>query len=115
MNKAAKIISIGIYSVGAAIVVFFAARALFGSAQVIDPNAMLTITYREQAFMILAFGAIPMILSCLAVYNFGGVKLSRHRVRNAVFVFLPGVICGGCALYIIVLLAVGYIRQIFFR
>ncbi|MDR1821662.1 MAG: hypothetical protein LBQ91_04400 [Oscillospiraceae bacterium] len=114
MNKTAKIISGCVYGIGAAIVVSLAGVALFGSNQAINTDAMLSVTWREQAFMILAFGTIPMILASMALYKFNDVKNSAHKIRNAVCIFLPAAACAGCALFIIGLLAVGYVRQLFF-
>lgn len=65
MNKAAGIISNTIYGIGAAIVLSLGLLTLFGSTQVIYPDAMLPSTLREQGFMGLALGTIPMLLACI--------------------------------------------------
>ena len=113
MNKTARIISNIIYGVGAAITACLSCVALFGSRQVINPDAMIPITIREQAFLALAAGSIPMLIACIAVYRLNGVKSTTHAKRNTVLILLPGLICGGCALFCIGVLFVGYSRMFF--
>lgn len=85
--------------------------ALFGSTQPVNPDAMLPITRKEQAFIWLAFGSIPMLLACMAEYKFNGIKNSFHKKRNFVLVFLPGFICSACAIYTISVVLVGMVNS----
>lgn len=84
-----KFICNTIYFAGIIIVLYFSTVLFFGSNEVINPEAMLPVTWRDQAFFWLAFGTVPMFLSCLSVYAFNGVR----KKRNIIFIFLPGFIC----------------------
>lgn len=110
-NRPARIISNTIYGIGVAITIILGDVALFGSNQVIDPDAMIPITPREQAFIWLAFGAIPMLLTCIAVYRFNSVKNSSHKIRDFILIFFPGFICAACTLFILGLLIVGMVNS----
>ena len=112
-TKHAKIISNAVFSVGAFISLCLLAIVIFGSNEVINPEAKLTFTWKEQAFIFLAFGTIPMLLACMAVYKFNNVKNSIHKKKNFVFIFLPAFICSACALYIIGVIFLGYINSMF--
>ena len=106
MKKAAKIISNLVYSVGVVIFVTLVLLYIFGANYVPFPNNMLPSSLREIAFEIAAFGAIPMIAACLAVYRFNDVKKSSHKKRNTVIIFFPGAVCGVCFLFIIGLIVI---------
>ena len=111
MNNPARIISNAIYGIGVAIVIILGGVALFGSNQIIDPNAMIPFTPKEQAFIWLAFGSIPMLLSCMAVYKFNSVKNSSRKIWNFILIFFPGFICAACTLFIIGLLIYGMVNS----
>jgi hypothetical protein len=111
VSKMAKIISNVVFTIGAIITLVLVCLALFGSSEPINPEAMLALSWREEAFVWLAFGFIPMILACIAVYKFNKIKESLNRKRNFCLVFLPGFVCGACALFIVGLLVAGYINM----
>ena len=100
VKKAAKIISNLVYSVGVVIFVTLVLLYIFGANYVPFPNNMLPLSLREIAFEYAAFGAIPMIAACIAVYRFNDVKKSSHKKRNTIIIFFPGVVCGICLLFI---------------
>lgn len=110
MNKTARLIGNTVYGIGVVIVVSLGWIALFGSTQIINPDAMLPITRKEQAFMWLALGTIPMLLACTAVYKLNVMKNSLHKKRNFFLIFVPGFICTACALFIIGLLIAGMVN-----
>jgi flagellar biosynthesis protein FliQ len=56
-------------------------------------------------------GAIPMLLACMAVYKFNGIKTSLHKKRNFTLIFLPGFVCTGCMLYVIGVVVLGYLNM----
>jgi hypothetical protein len=112
MEQAAKTISNLIYCFGVGVALTLGSLALFGSHEFVNPGAMLPITIREQAFIALAVGSIPMLLACMAVYKFNRIKTSLHQKRNFALIFLPGFLCGGCALFIVGLLALLYTKTI---
>ncbi len=111
-SKTLKIISDAIYSVGVIIVLCLIALALFGSNEYRDPTAMIPFTWKELAIIWLAFGTIPMLLACMAIYRFNAIKNSTHKKRNFILIFLPGFICAACALFGIGVVIVGIIKTI---
>jgi hypothetical protein len=107
MNKTVRIISNTIYIIGVAIAISLGCVTLAGSNQIINPDAMIPFTWREQAFIGLAFGTIPMFLACMAFYKYNTIKKSSHKIRNFILIFFPGFVCAACTLFIIGLLIVG--------
>jgi len=73
-NKTVRIIFNSIYGIGAAIVIALCGIALFGSDQPVNPDAMIPLSPKEQAFIWLVFGTIPMLLACMAVYKFNAIR-----------------------------------------
>ena len=110
-SKPIKITANIIYSLGVIIVLMLGCMFLFGSREPINPEAMLAFSWREQAFIGLAFGSIPMLLASFFVYRFNNIKESPHKKWLFCLIFLPGFICGACALYIAGILAGGYINM----
>lgn len=90
-------------NIGLIIVMILCGIALFGSDRPVNPDAMLPFSWKEQAFIWLSFGTIPMMFACIAVYKSNAFEKSPRRKRNFILVFLPGIICSACALYIIIL------------
>jgi len=114
-TKTAKIISNAVYSCGVVIALFLGIASLFGPNEAINPEAMLPVTWKEQAFIGLAFGTVPMLLACMAVYKFNDIKNSVHNKRNLVLIFLPGFICSICALFVIGVIVAGMINTFIFH
>ncbi|MDR1266270.1 MAG: hypothetical protein LBK42_12130 [Propionibacteriaceae bacterium] len=108
MARAAKAISLTVYIIGASITVILGSLALFGPDQPIDPDSMLLLSWREEAFLGLAVGALPMLLAGLAAHRFGA---PAHRRRDLVLLLLPGFVCAAGALFLVGLLALGYINM----
>jgi hypothetical protein len=111
MNKTAKIISNAVYGIGAVICAALVCGLSFGGNIIPFPDSMLASSLREIASFWLAFGSIPMILSCMAVYKFNGIKNATHKKRNFIFIFLPGFVCAACALFWIAVVIIGYINM----
>jgi hypothetical protein len=111
MKKAVRVISNIAYGIGSVITVALVGISLFGSNQAINPDAMLPVTWKERAFIWLAFGSIPMLLACMAVYRFNEVKNSTNKKRNFALIFLPGFICSACALFTIGVVIVGMVNS----
>jgi len=97
-----RILALVIYAVGCVSVFYFGILSIFGSDAIVNPEAMLPVTQRESAFMNLAIGALPMVLSCACVQCF--CKLNRKI--SVALIYLPGVVAGGCLLFIFALLFV---------
>jgi hypothetical protein len=113
-TKTLKIISNAIYTVGVVIVLCLGTINIFGSNEPINSSAMIPFTWKEQAFIWLALGTVPMILACMAVYKFNAMRSSIHKNRNFIFIFLPGFICSACALFLIGVIIVGMINTFVF-
>ena len=88
MNK--KVLSVIIYAIGIACVIFFGVSAIVGGNTVNNPDAMIPFTKFESNVIILGIGFIPMIASCLYLLSAHGIKDRMKRV----FVLVPGIITG---------------------
>lgn len=111
MRRLFKIILGIIYSIGTCIKLTLSAIFLSRSDIVINPDAMLPIQLYEEAFMLLAFGTTPMVISCYIVYKIFDIKNSYHYKRNWVLIFTPGIICASCMVFLIGLLFMGMINS----
>jgi len=105
--KPIKFVFNAVYSIGVLIVLYSVIVSLFGSNEVVNPDAMFSVTYRERAFFLLVFGTIPMLLACMAVYTLNDVMNRIHKKRNFVFIFLPGFICSVYTLFFLGMLISG--------
>ncbi len=111
MNKSTRIISNIVYGIGVVVVISLACVTLFGSTQMINPDAMIPFTLKEQAFIWLSFGTIPMLLASMAVYKFNAIKNSTYKKRYCFLIFLPSFICGACVLFILGVLIAGIVNS----
>lgn len=96
-----KVVINSIYSLGTAVILGLTVMALFGSNSYRDPMAMIPMTWRELAFVLIGFRALPMLLACTAVYILNDRNNSSHKKRNFVFIFLPGFPCIACVLILV--------------
>jgi hypothetical protein len=110
-SKPIKIIANTIYAIGATIVLLLVCIFLFGSREPVRPEAMLAFSWSEQAFIGLALGSVPMLLAGLFVYCCNNIKESPAKKRIFCLIFLPGFVCGICALFIAGVLAIGYFNM----
>jgi len=111
MSKSIKTIRNITYGIGVLIVASLVGIVLFGPGKITNPDAMIPLTWKELAFVWLSIGTIPMLLACMAVYKFNEVKSKNHKKRYSFIIFLPAIICGGCALYVIGLLIAGMVNS----
>ena len=109
-KKILKIIWGSIYCIGTCITLILSIVFLSGSDIIINPNAMLPIKLNEQAFELLAFGAIPMVVACDMVHKIYEIKKSYYYKRNTLIIFMPGIICISCAIFIFAILFIGVIN-----
>ncbi|OQB13741.1 MAG: hypothetical protein BWY15_01590 [Firmicutes bacterium ADurb.Bin193] len=114
-EKTVRLISNAIYAIGSAVVLALSIISLLGANEAVFPMAMIPFTYKELAFIWLAFGTVPMLLACMAVYKFNDLKNSPHKKRYFIFTFLPGFICSACALFVIGVIIAGYINSFIFN
>ena len=111
MNKMLKIMSNIIYGFGVLIVTGLCMVAIFGSNEAVNPDNMIPFTWKEEAFLWLSVGSIPMLFSCMAAYKFNGIKNSTCKKRNAILLFLPCLVCTACGLFIVGLIGLGMINS----
>jgi hypothetical protein len=109
-SQVLKIVSNTAYAIGTALVLMLLFRVFFGSEEIANTQAMLPLCWQQLAFVWLAFGSVPMLAACVAVWRFNNLKNSAHPKRTFALVFLPGIISGGCLLYIFGVIAVGFVR-----
>jgi Na+-transporting NADH:ubiquinone oxidoreductase subunit NqrE len=72
-TKTVKFISNTIYAIGSAVALTLSIISLFGPNKAVFPMAMIPSTYKGLAFIWLAFGTVPMLLVCMAVYKFNNL------------------------------------------
>ncbi|MDR2734379.1 MAG: hypothetical protein LBC99_07020 [Spirochaetota bacterium] len=106
-----KILTNIIYAIGVFHVLCFVGIFLFAPDEPANPDAMLPLTWSENAVMWLAVGSIPMLLACIAAFYCNRIQESEHTKRNAILIFLPGFICLLCALIVLGMIAVGFAKH----
>ncbi len=111
-TKTVRVISNVIYAIGAVIAFILIIISLFGPNKAVNPMAMIPFTWKEQAYIWLAFGTIPMLLACAAVYKFNAIKNTPRKKRYSILIFFPGLICSVCALSIIGIIIAGMINSL---
>lgn len=102
-----KIAATIIYTIGTLITLILFFVYLSHVKIVLNPNAMLPTYLYEQAFIWLAFGVIPMTLACYSVYRSYEICECFHAKRNTFYIFIPSIICGCCAVFIIGVIVIG--------
>lgn len=93
MAKTGKTIITFIYGIGALIAFVLLALVLSQSHMVLFPNAMLAMELHELAGTWLALGFIPMLVFSILFYKVHDISQSNQKKRNAIFVFIPAVVC----------------------
>ena len=111
MKKIPKMIWGAIYSIGTFITLLLSIVLLSRSEIIINQESMIPFQLYEQGFILLALGSIPMVISCYMVYKIYEIKKSYHHKRNSIIIFIPGIICVSCAIFIFGLLFVGMINS----
>ena len=114
-TKTFKIVTNAVYTAGVVITLYLGTISLFGSNKSIDPTAMIPITWKEQAFIWLALGTVPMLMARMAVYKFNTIKNSTNKKRNFILIFLPGFICSAYAIFVIGVIIVGMLNTFVFQ
>ena len=109
-EKIFKIIGGAIYFIGTCITLILSIVFLSGLDIIINPEAMIPVQLNEQAFELLALGAIPMLIACYMVYKVYEIKKSYHHKIKTIIIFMPGVICVSCAIVIFAILLIGMIN-----
>ena len=79
-TKTVRLIFNTIYAIGSAVALTLGIISLFGPNEAVFLDAMIPFTYKELAFIWLAFGTVPMLLACTAVYKFNDfVTMPRYK------------------------------------
>ncbi len=111
-SKTAKILSNVVYGFGLLIFLALAGLVLFGANYSPYPDAMISWSLREIAFVGLAVGAVPMLFACMAVYKFNHIRHSAHKRRDFTLIFLPCFLCGACLAFVLGLFAIMMIQAL---
>lgn len=96
-----------LYATGAAVTAVLSIIILLRVDIVLNPDTMLPMQLWESAAVWLAVGFFPMLLACTGAYEVNDIRLKSHAKRNALLIFLPGIICFCCFAYIAGLLIWG--------
>ena len=107
--KLFKTFSNMVYIMGCVVVLALSFMCLFGSKEMVNPEAMLPHSWREQAFYWLAFGSVPMLAACFSVWVSNRIYQQSNNILKFFLVFIPGIICSGCALFTIGVILYGFI------
>ena len=99
LARYAKLVFNVVYLIGVTCVLSLLIVVFFGSDELPNPDAMVSMKFSALIWLIL--GTLPMVLSCIAVYFFNNIKKSRHKIRNTILLFIPGCVCFGFFLFII--------------
>lgn len=105
MSNAKKILII-IYIIGVICVCFLLVRMLIGGNNIINPDAMLPLTYIESSSIILAIGSFPM---CIVSYLLYREFINKKRFQ----IFIPSIITIFSLAYWIVVMGLGLINSFY--
>ena len=107
--KVLKIITNIFYATGCIIVLVLGAISVFGSGEPVFPEAMIPYSWRETAFIWLAVGSVPMLAACFAVFFLNRTYFKPKKLIYKLTVFIPGMVCLCCAVFILAFIAYWYI------
>ncbi|MDR0906699.1 MAG: hypothetical protein LBN00_11120 [Oscillospiraceae bacterium] len=93
MQKFLKRLSIAVYVLGCAVIVFLILYSFFGSQTIINPNHMLPTSYREAAAFWLGFGTLPMLAAAqmLLIFALNYPDCGKEHIR--LITNIPTFIC----------------------
>lgn len=111
MKKIHKMIWVVVYFIGTCVTLLLSAILLLRIDTIINQDAMIPFQLYEQSFILLAFGAIPMMIACYMVYRVYKIKNSYNHKINSMIIFAPGVICVACGIFMLGLLFIGMINS----
>ena len=76
-----------------------------------NPEAMIPFTFKDRIFMLTAIFSVPMMLTCAAFYRVNKISAKPNKGILFTLIFLPGIVCAGCALFIIGIILAGFINS----
>lgn len=100
-RKTARIVSNLVYIIGTIAVCGLTIYGVINARVITNPDAMLPMTGGERSTFFLAFGTVPMLSACMAVYKFNMIKSHIRKTPVFILVFLPSSICLVCFLFIV--------------
>jgi len=103
MTNAKKIL-ITIYIIGVVCVCVLLVRMLIGGNNIINPDAMLPLTYFESSSIMLAIGSLPM---CIINY----LLFREFANKKRFLLFIPSIITTCCLIYWSVIVGIGFINS----
>ncbi|MDF2542428.1 MAG: hypothetical protein K0S47_2146 [Herbinix sp.] len=98
-----KKILITVYIIGVICVCALLGRMMIGGNNLINPDAMLPITYFENSSILLAIGSFPMSIVSYLLYR-------EFRNKKALLLFIPSIITVCCIVYWIGVIGLGFIN-----
>jgi hypothetical protein len=99
--KYSKIIISVVYAFGVVIFIVLIAMFLIGPSKAINPNAMIPYTWKDRAFIAMGFVALPLLITSCLFYRTHDIKNSPTKKRDTILIFIPGVLCLLCTLFLL--------------
>lgn len=94
--KIKRIVANTLYGIGTLGTIVLSVIVLLRVDIVLHPEAMLPMQLWESAYFGLAIGFFPMLFVCMWAHEENNIRLKAHAKRNAILLFLPGVLCFCC-------------------
>ena len=92
-KQGVKILVNSVYAIGAICVLILVILLFWGEVFIPFDYETQMVPVNFSAWLLLMFGAIPMVIACAAVYFVNNLQNGGHKVRSFVLVFLPGLMC----------------------
>ena len=93
MKKGLKILVNSVYAIGTICVLILGVLLFWGEVFIPFDYDKQMVPVSFSAWMLLMFGAIPMVIACAAVCLVNDLKNGDHKIKSFVLVFLPGLVC----------------------
>ena len=111
-SKPAKIIITANYCLGVVFVAALVVLLFVGQGKVPAPDAMIPYTVSEGATVMLAIGALPMTVVSVLMLKTHEITKKPHKVRRALLIFIPDMICAASVLFWLGVWFVGMVNMI---
>ena len=103
MKKVIKIVSNSIYIIGTSCVIVLLIILFLGDLIIPYDFDKQMVPASFSSWLILLFGTIPMNIACFVTYVVNDLRNHKHKIRDAILVFLPGIICLIASLSLIII------------
>ena len=109
--KYKQIILKTMYLVGALLVLILLVATICGPTHIVNPSAMIPMTYREVAFVYLAISSVPMVPISYLYYKEIKKKGRLKSIYASIFLFIPAMVSLFCTFYIFSIIAIGMMSE----